>query len=157
MTEHVQYPYSLKFSLGTILLMTMLMLLLLNNVVKANSELIWIVFGLCSLIFIFLITLLIVKRLIPALKGDIALELDDEGINDYIRDVSIDWKDIKEIKLMRGRSASTMQINLKWESDYGSQIGVPLRWVKGKDDEIYQITLLYFDSYSQGFTENPPV
>ncbi len=154
MTEPVQYPYSLKFSLGTIALMTLLILLLLNNVIKANSTLIWIVFGVCTLIFLSLITLLIIKRLVPALKGDIALELDNEGINDYIRDVSIGWKDIKEIKLIRGRSASIMQINLKWESDYGSQISIPLRWVKGKDDEIYASTLTFFEHNPADFTRD---
>jgi hypothetical protein len=154
MTEPVQYPYSIKFSLGTIALMTLLILLLLNNVIKANGTLTWIVFGVCVLIFLFLITLLIIKRLIPALKGDIALELDNEGINDYIRDVSIGWRDIKEIKLIRGRSASIMQINLKWESDYGSQISIPLRWVKGKDDEIYASTLTFFEHNPADFTRD---
>ncbi|HEY4326183.1 MAG TPA: hypothetical protein VGN20_19505 [Mucilaginibacter sp.] len=148
MTDPIQYPYSLKFSLATIVLMILLILLLLNNVMRANTTLIWVAFGISAFIFLFLFTLLVLKRLIPALKGDIALALDDEGINDYIRDVSIGWKDIKEIKLIRGRSASTMQINLKWESDYGSQIAIPLRWVKGKDDEIYETVLSHFNNSS---------
>jgi hypothetical protein len=145
MKEPVQYPYSLKFSLGTIAIMILLMLLLLKNVIGANTALTWIVFAVCALIFLFLITLLVIKRLIPAIKGNIALELDEEGINDYIRDVSIAWKDIREITLIRGRSASIMQINLKWESDYGSRIAIPLRWVKGKDDEIFKTALAYFE------------
>ena len=135
--------------------MTLLILLLLNNVIKANGTLIWMVFGLCALIFLSLMTLLIIKRLIPALKGDIALELDNEGINDYVRDVSIGWKDIKDIKLIRGRSSSIMQINLKWESDYGSQIAIYLRWVRGSDSEIYKTTLACFEHNSEGFTTDP--
>ncbi len=89
--------------------------------------------------------MVVVKRLVPALKGDISLEVDEEGINDYIRDVSISWKDIKGINLVRGRSASIMQIDLKWESDYGNRIGIPLRWVKGKDAEIYDTVMAYFE------------
>lgn len=92
------------------------------------------------------------KRLIPAINGDIALQLDDEGISDYIRGISIDWKDIKEINLVRGRSASMMQIDLKFESDYGSRLSIPLRWVKGKDDEIYETTLAYFEQAPGGIT-----
>jgi hypothetical protein len=92
-----------------------------------------------------LITLLIIKRLIPALKGDIALEVSNEGIVDYIRNVSIAWDDIKEISLIRGRSASTMRVDLKWESDYGNQIAIPLRWVKGKDTEIFNTVLACFE------------
>jgi hypothetical protein len=154
MTEPVQYPYSLKFSLGTIAVMILLMLLLSKNVIRANTTFTWVVFGVCTLIFLSLITLLIIKRLIPALKGNIALELDNEGINDYIRDVSIGWKDIRDIKLIRGRSASIMQINLKWESDYGSQISIPLRWVKGKDDEIYASTLTFLEHNTADFTRD---
>ena len=121
------------------------MLLLFRNVAGVNSTVGWTIYGVCALIFLFLVTLLIIKRLIPALKGDIALELDEKGINDYIRDISIEWKDIDKITLIRGRSASIMQIDLKWESDYGKQIGILLRWVKGKDAEIYDTTLAYFE------------
>jgi hypothetical protein len=149
-----QYPYSLKFSIGYIVLMVILMLLLLSNTMAANSKLGWIIFGLFAVFFLFMLTMLIIKRLLPAIKGDIALQLDEEGISDYIRDVSIDWNDIKEINLVRGRSAFTMRIDLKFESDYGSQVAIPLRWVKGKDDEIYETTLAYFEQSSPGYTEN---
>src|ERR1022692_578582 len=115
MFEPTQYRYSLKFSIGAIALMIMLMLLLLSNTMAANNMLGWSIFGVFMLFFLFMVTLLITKRLIPAIKGDIALQLDDEGISDYIRDISIGWEDIKEINLQRGRSASTMQINLKFE------------------------------------------
>ena len=121
------------------------MLMLLSNVMAANNRLGWIVYGFFSFVFLFMFIMLITKRLIPALKGNTALGLDDEGINDFVRDISIGWKDIKAIKLVRGRSASTMQIDLKWESDYGSQLAIPLRWVKGKDDEIYGTVLAYFE------------
>ncbi len=121
------------------------MLLLLVNVIGTNSTPAWSIYGIFSLVFLSALIMVVVKRLVPALKGDISLEVDEEGINDYIRDVSISWKDIKGINLVRGRSASIMQIDLKWESDYGSQISIPLRWVKGKDDEIYASTLTFFE------------
>ena len=103
------------------------------------------VYGFFSLVFLSTLALLVVKRLIPALKGDIALELDDDGINDYMRNISINWNDINDITLITGRSASIMQIDLKWESDYGKQLIIPLRWVKGKDDEIYQTVMTCFE------------
>lgn len=145
MTEPTQYPYSLNFSIGSIVLMIILMLLLLSNVIGANTVLIWAVFGFCALVSLFLLTILITKRLIPALKGDIALALDEEGINDYIRDISIEWKDIEKIELIRSRSSAIMRIDLKWESDYGKQIAISLRWVKGKDAEIYDTVMAYFE------------
>jgi len=145
MFEPTQYPYSLKFSMAAILLLIILMMLLLANTIAANTMFAWSIFGVFLAFFLFMVTMLITKRLIPALKGKVALQLDDEGISDYIRDISIEWIDIKEINLVRGRSASTMQIDLKFESDYGSQILIPLRWVKGKDDEIFETTLAYFE------------
>jgi hypothetical protein len=149
MFETTQYPYSLKFSIGTIFLMIVMMLLLLANTIGANSKLGWIIYGIFSLMFLLMAALLISKRLIPAIKGNIALQLDDEGISDYIRDVSIDWKDIKDINLVGGRSAAIMQVNLKFESDYGSQVNIPLRWVRGKDEEIYDTTMAYFEQSSE--------
>jgi len=130
--------------------MAILMMLLLRNVLAVNSMLIWVVYGFCGTVFIGLSAVIISKRLIPALKGDVALQLDDEGISDYIRDISIDWVDIKEITLLRGRSASTMRIELKFESDYGTEIAIPLRWIKGNDDEIYETTLAYFEQITSG-------
>jgi hypothetical protein len=137
MTKTSQYPYSLGFSLGTILLLLLLMVLIFGNVSGALGMIVLSMYGFGLFIFLFMLALLVVKRLIPAIKGDIALGLDEEGINDYIRGISINWVDIKEIRLIRGRSASVMQIDLKWESDYGEQINIPLRWIKGKDAEIY--------------------
>jgi len=120
------------------------MLLLLRNVIASNSTIIWAVYGVFIFIFLFTASYIVVKRLIPAIKGDIALTLDEQGINDYIRDVSIEWKDIEEIKLIRGRSASIIRIDLKWESDYGKQLLIPLRWIKGRDAEIYDTVMAYF-------------
>jgi len=145
MTEPLLYPYSIKNSIATVLMMVVLMTLIFSNIAAINSVMIWIVYGISTVVFLLLITLLIIKRLIPALKGDIALEVSNEGIVDYIRNVSIAWDDIKEISLIRGRSASTMRVDLKWESDYGNQIAIPLRWVKGKDTEIFNTVLACFE------------
>lgn len=145
MAESVKYPYSLKFSIANIVIMLLLMLMLFLNVMKTNTLVTWLIFAAFALIFIFMVSLLITKRLVPALKGKIALELNDDVLIDYIRNITINWTDIKAIKRLRGRSASTLIIDLKWESDYGSQIAVPLRWVKGKDTEIYDNVLAYFE------------
>jgi len=151
MKETTRYPYSINFSVATIALMLILMLLLLSNVIRENSSIAWTVYGLCVLIFISLVTLLVAKRLVPALKSEIALELNEQGIVDYIRNVTIDWKDIESISLRRGRSASTMRVVIKWESDYGKEISIPLRWIRGKDNDIYKNVQAYFEEYE---TEN---
>ncbi|MDF2433214.1 MAG: hypothetical protein JWP44_2845 [Mucilaginibacter sp.] len=153
MIEPTYYPYSLKFSIGAIVLMLVFLLMLLSNVIAAHNMAAWVIFGILGLAFGFMMVLLVTTRLIPAIKGDIALSLDQQGLSDYIRDVSIGWKDIKEISLVRGRSASSLRIDLKWESDYGSRIAIPLRWIKGKDQEIYETVLCYFEEESVDKTE----
>jgi len=145
--EAAQYPYSLKFSLATLGVLVILMLIVMQGVGPNNPAFAYVVYGFAGVVFISLTTVIIFKRLLPALRGDIALQLDEEGISDYVKEVSINWKDIKEINLVRGRSASIMRVDMKWESDYGSQIAIYLRWIKGNDDEIYETTLAYFDQW----------
>ncbi|MDB5133008.1 MAG: hypothetical protein JWR02_2757 [Mucilaginibacter sp.] len=154
MTAPTQYRYSLNFSLGTILLMVILIWMLFSNAHGASNTVSWTVYGICAFLFLSLLTLLVIKRLIPALKGDIALELDTEGISDYIRDISVNWIDIDDISLIPGRSASMLRIDLKWESEYGKQINLPLRWVKGKDAEIYDKVMAYFNPEIPDNTED---
>jgi hypothetical protein len=155
MTESVQYPYSLKFSLGTLGVMIVLMAIVLQNVWGHQADIVWMVLGFCSLVFITLSAVIVMKRLVPAIKGDVALQLDDEGISDFVKEISIEWKDVKEIHLLPGRSAAIMRVDLKWETNYGSQIAIYLRWVKGKDKEIYETTQAYFEHYCTNPDEQP--
>ena len=147
MTEPAQYPYSLKFSLATLMVMVVLMAIVLKNVWGYQADIVWMILGFCSLVFITLAAVIIMKRLLPAIKGNIALQLDDEGISDFVKEISIEWKDVKEIHLVPGRSASIIRVDLKWETNYGSQIAIYLRWVKGSDKEIYETTMAYFEHY----------
>jgi hypothetical protein len=147
--EVTQYPYSLKFSVATLGLMLILILLLLSNVLAAHSLVSWIVFGVFMGFSTFMLIVLISSRLIPALKGEIALSLDEEGISDYIRNVSINWGDINEISLVRGRSSAMVRIGLKFESDYGDVLTITLRWVSGNDDDIYDAIAAYYECYPE--------
>ena len=145
MTERTKFNYSLNFSFGSILLMLILMTLLLVSTINAGNMMSWAIYALCTMLFLFLLTSIILKRLIPALHNDVALELDDDGLSDYIRDISINWADIEDITLTRGRSAASIFIKLKWESYYGRTLSVPLRWVKGNDADIFESVLFYFE------------
>lgn len=148
MTESTKYPYSINFALASILMMVVLMLLLFTNVVGSHSTGVWAVYGVFVIVFVLMSALLVVKRLIPAIQGKTALELNETGIIDYIRNVTIGWKDVKEIHQIRGRSSSLIRVSLKWVSDYGSEIDIPLRFVKGKDNDIYITVLEYFEQHN---------
>ena|ERR1700761_1742402 len=144
MTHNSRFSYSLNFSLGSILLILILMLLLLNTAINADSLAGWIIYGIFAFVFLFLLISLVIKRFIPAVKGDIVLELDEYGLNDYTKNVCINWIDIKNITLVNGRSASSIRIELKWESDYGNFLTIPLRWVKGKDADIFAAVMSFY-------------
>ncbi|ASU33170.1 hypothetical protein [Mucilaginibacter xinganensis] len=140
-----KYPYSLSFSLASFLVMLALMLLLLTNVLGSSSKAGWLVYGLFVIVFILVGALLIVKRIVPAIKGNTALELNETCIIDYIRNITIDWKDISQISMVHGRSSAQIRVSLKWVSDHGSEITIPLRFVKGNDNDIYNTVNAYFN------------
>ena len=151
MKAPAQFSYSLKFSTATIALMVIFLAIVFHNLSGNNTAFVWLIAGFCSLVFISLSAAIVSRRLLPAIKGDVALQIDDEGISDFVKEISIEWKDIENIELVRGRSASIMQVNLKWETDYGSQIAIYLRWVKGRDKEIFETSRLYFEHYKHHY------
>lgn len=150
MEHSIKYPYSKKNGFVIIGVMLILGLLFLSNVFKAfksNDRIDLIVFVIFLVILVSVMGIVVFKRLIPALNNQIALELNEKGIVDYIRNITIDWRDIESINFKRNRSSSLLGLILKWESDYGSQIFISLRWIEGNDNDIYSTVLSYFDKF----------
>lgn len=147
--EVIQLPYSKKSGLAGLAVLLILTLFLLKTAVTnytAHDILGTIIFGIFVLFLLFLCGLLILTRLIPAFKGEVALELDENGVKDYIRNVLIDWKDIEDIGLKPGRSTAMLVFDMKGDSDMRQQLLISLRWVDGKDQEIFKTVLNYFDA-----------
>jgi hypothetical protein len=94
---------------------------------------------------------MLITRLIPALKNKVALELNEQGITDYMRNIVIEWRDVQDINMEQGRNFSKMVIGLKEETEYGKQIAIPLRWIAGKDLEICQTTQAYLEEMTRLF------
>src|ERR1700743_840706 len=90
--------------------------------------------------------IMISARPIPSLKGAIAMELDGQGMKDYIRNITIDWKDVDDIYLRPGRTSSMLVFELTFGADFGKRIHVLLRWVEGRDVEIFNTVVAYFDA-----------
>ncbi|MHB8208444.1 MAG: hypothetical protein ACYDDY_13705 [Mucilaginibacter sp.] len=87
--------------------------------------------------------IVVVKYTIPAILGQIALELNNEELVSYMRNVSIPWNDIEDIDLRSGKSSSSLYITFKVETDHGSHIRIPLQFVMGKDEDIYETVKAY--------------
>jgi hypothetical protein len=148
MTETIQFPYSKKTGLVTTVVMLVMGLLLLTTCIKnylAHDIPGVVIFAVFALIIFAVMVLMIVVRFVPALKGEIAMELNEQGINDYLRNITLDWKDIEDIELKPGRSSAMLIFELKFDSDFGKRVAMSLRWVEGRDHEIYDTVLGYFD------------
>ena len=144
----IQFRYSKKVSFLGIGVLLVFALLLLKTCVEsyyAHAMVGTVIYGVFVLIIVAVLIIMIYTRLIPALKGEIALELDENGAKDYIRKIVIDWKDVEDIYLRPGRSSSMLVFELKFESDFGKQVSVLLRWVEGRDNDIFNTVVAYFD------------
>lgn len=98
-------------------------------------------------LFIFLMLLyIIIKTLIPAVQNKVALELNQTSIISYAKNINIEWKSIEKIQLRSGRSSSSLYITFKYETDHGSHIRIPLGFVQGNDEKIYNTMIVYLKS-----------
>lgn len=145
------YLYSKRNSMFTILLMLVLGALFISNIYKAyysNDRFDLILFALFLAVLAFMLVVVVIKRLLPAFKKEVVLEFNEKGLTDHLRNIIIDWHDIQNIGFRRTRSSALLMISLKWESDHGKVISISLRWVAGKDMDIYQTALAYFHQFS---------
>jgi len=120
----------------------------LKNAYVAGHTVSWVITALADLVFTAQLVYVLITRLIPAFKGDIALEFNNTGIADYIRKIEIDWKDVKDINFEQSRKAK-MVIDLKEETDYGRQIAISLKWVEGNDKEICETAMAYLEEVNK--------
>ena len=148
MSETIQFPYSKNSALFGVLLPLVFFAITFNNLrysYLGGYTVSWMIIAFADLIFLLLFLFVLIKRLIPSFRNEVALELNEEGITDYVRNIVIEWADVKDINLERGRNFSKMVIDLKEETEYGKQIAISLRWVEGKDLEICETTMAYFE------------
>jgi hypothetical protein len=148
MYETIEYPYSKNSAMLGMLLPLVFFTITFNNLKAAWTGgyiLVLAIIGIADLVFLSFLVFVLVKRLLPAVQNRVALELSEEGISDYQRNIVIEWKDVEGISQEFGRSFSKLIIDLKYETDYGSQIAISLRWVAGKDAEICETAMAYFE------------
>jgi hypothetical protein len=148
MREIIQFRYSKKAGFTGMAVLLIFICLLLTTTIRnylAHDIVGTVIFGVFAVLFIAVMGLMIITRLMPAFKGEVALELDENGIKDYIRNITLDWKDVEDIALKPGRSSAMLIFELKFESDFGKTVAISLRWVEGNEMEVYNTVLAYFD------------
>jgi len=152
MTETIQYPYSKNTAILGLILPLVFFAITFNNLRYSYANgfiLSWVLITLANLIFLLQFVYIFLKRFLPALRNQVALELNEDGITDYTRNIVIEWADVKNIDMQLGRNFSKMIIDLKQETDYGKQIAISLRWVTGRDIEICNTTQAYFEEMTK--------
>jgi len=149
--ETISYYYSKRNSIVTIVIMVILGVLFTSNIYNAyysNDGFNLVFFGVLVMLLVFVLVIVVFKRLLPALRKEIILEFSQTELIDYLRNITVNWQDIQSIDFRRTRSSSMMILRLKWESDYGKDITIPLRWVEGKDSEIYNDALTCLERFT---------
>lgn len=145
------FLYSKRNSIVTIIVMVVAGVLFTSNIYKAyysNDKFDLVVFALLVMLLVAVLVIVVFKRLLPALHKEVILEFNDTELIDYLRNITVNWHDIQSIDFRRTRSSSMMVLRLKWESDYGKDITISLRWVEGKDNDIYSTALTYLNRFS---------
>ena len=108
-----------------------------------SGDFTWLVF-IVPLFFLSIGLWVLVKKLFPALRGDIALEINSLGIVSYDEDVTIEWSDIKSIDYDSGGTSPSLTINFKQETDHGNRIRIKLLYVAGDGQDIYETAMSLF-------------
>ena len=95
--------------------------------------------------FAVMLLYMMVKQFIPAMQGKIALEINPIGIISYVKNINIEWKDIKDVDFRTGKSSSSLYITFKYETDRGDHVRIPLAFIAGNDSKIYNTVKEYLN------------
>jgi len=147
MPQPLRFKYSLNSALLGILMPLVFGAITWNNLLASYHY--HLILGIliivtCDLIFLSYLVFAFTKRLMPALQNKIALELNEQGITDYIRNIVIEWSYVQDLTHEYGRNSSKIIVKLNAETEYGTEVVIRLRWVKGKDRKIFEAVYNYF-------------
>ena len=148
MPQPLQFRYSINSALFGMALPLVFIAITAGNLRYSyllRHDFTWMLIAFTDLIFISYSVFILVKRFIPAVRGHIALELNEQGINDYIRNIVIDWSYVDDLSLEYGRNAAKLIVSLNSETEYGTEVVIRLRWIQGRDQEIFDEAYAYFE------------
>jgi hypothetical protein len=164
MQDTIQFKYNKGFAYigGTGLLLLNLWLIIMTyndtRTVDIKDKLYLFDGALLVILIVF-----IVKFFIPAIKEQVALELNSEGIFDNVRHRHSSWDNIKDIKWQSFKNSSGMAVYLFDKSMFISDLSffqrtiyftlgwwyntpflIPFQYIAGDNKEIFQTVTTYF-------------
>lgn len=147
MQQTVKYTYSRNAALMMMSLPLVFLAITapnLSSAFKNGFSLRAAVIAVAALVFVIQIVYMFISRLLPALQNKTALEFNNTGIADYVKNVELDWKTIDSVKVETGSSPKLI-IELKEETNYGKQVIVNLKWISGNYTEIGETANAYLE------------
>ncbi len=165
MQDTIQFKYNKGFAYisgtGLLLLNLWLIIMTYNDTRPADiKDKLYLFDGALIIILI----AFVVKLFIPAIKGQVALELNSEGIFDNVRHRYSSWDNVKDIKWQNFKNSSGMAIYLIDKSLfiydmsflqktlyytfgwwYNTPFLILFQYIDGDNKEIFQTVTAYFE------------
>jgi len=164
MGDNVQFRYNKSFTYSTAILLTILLSFLAFRTFQLGGADLLIMLSFDGF-FALLILFIIVKYLVPAIKGKTALELNERSIIDLIRHRVINWDNVCSVRLITLYGVFTPGIAIDLvdkkiffqekksfqrliakviDLSYKTPCVIPLQYISGDIKEIFSAVDLYF-------------
>ena len=169
MTDHIDIPYSKTFAYFALVIMAGL-ISLLTFTVLTGDPIKWkgnglFYLGIMDILCFILTNYLIVKYLIPAIKRQIAVTINNDYIIDNIRNNKIMWDNVKTIRSVSSRNSKFIAIDLNKPQEitcqtnnvfkkilfannkffYGTPVLISTQFLEGSNKDLLNSFLLFFD------------
>ena len=125
---------------------------------QKNDTIDWILIAIFDIVFLIMAIFVVKLYLLPGLRGETAIELNDIGIIDNIRKRQVTWDNISGIRLVYSQTKSAVAIDIKDESHIkynsknfinkylatiakifrGTPFLITTQYIQGKDSEIFK-------------------
>jgi hypothetical protein len=167
--EVVQFRYNKLFASSTIILLCVLLGILVFRTSQFTGEEFAILFCFDS-VFALLILFVLIKYLIPGIRGKPALELNQHSIVDLVRNRSANWDNVCGVRLIRiwgvftpGIAVDLIDKNVFWiertrfqkimgkisDASYKTPFIIPLQYISGDITHIFETVKDYSHRYKK--------
>jgi hypothetical protein len=86
------------------------------------------------------------KYLLPVLRGETVLELDNFQLQYRVTNLTIHWKDVASISYSTGSRSSSWSISF-FMKDGSKAKTIPTLYIAGDNNAIYDTVITYFEKY----------
>jgi len=142
-----KYKYSAKQTVYAILLFLGLMSFGYYEIkTDAPADALWKIMIPFLLLFGAFLVFICYKYLLPLIRGETVLELDNYCLQYKVSNLTIYWKDLASISYSTGSRSSSWSINF-FMKDGSKTKAITTLYIAGDDKAIYNTVVKYFEKY----------